>query len=83
MPCRRMSRSQQKAMFAKMGRRHYKIGEYGKGKTIKVLEGHKVEPVKPINKTHSRWAYKIKGFKGLYSLEGCNVPEKKFIYKKL
>ena len=51
-------------------------------KIIKLLAGHKVTPVKPINKVNSRFAYKIKGHRGLFTLEGVEINSGKFRYKK-
>ena len=50
---------------------------------VKVLvEGHKVTPVKAINKYNSRFAYKLKGFKGLWTLEGVHANNKTFVYRE-
>ena len=53
-----------------------------KCKKMSLIEGHKVTPIKAINKYNSRFAYKIKGFKGLWTLEGANVNKKSFTYQK-
>jgi hypothetical protein len=50
---------------------------------IEVSERHKVKPIKAINKLKSRYAYKIAGYKGLWSLEGFNLNTRSFIYRVL
>jgi len=48
---------------------------------------HKVKPIKPINKYHSRFAYEIyvknKRIAGLWELDAVNVSKGTAIYKKL
>ena len=50
---------------------------------IEISERHKVKPIKAINKLKSRFAWKIAGYKGLWSLDGFNLNTRSFIYRAL
>lgn len=52
-----------------------------------VIGYHKVKPIKPINKTKSRFGYSIyvkgKKIKGLWELDGTNINKGTYIYKRI
>jgi len=59
------------------------------GKTKTLVEGHLAKPVKPINETKSRFAYKLKTskgkkfLKGLWELDSANISKRTFTYKEV
>jgi hypothetical protein len=60
-----------------------------KNKCFKELlaEYHKIQPIRAINKWHSRFAYKIivngKPISGEYELVGADAVNKSFKYKRI
>ena len=48
---------------------------------------HTIQPIRPINKVESRFAYKIfvknKPIAGEWALDGVNISKGTFIYKRL
>ena len=73
-----MTRQRRHIRRSKRGRRFVA----GRRKVISVLAGHKVTPIKAVDKFNSRFAYKVQGFKGLWTLEAVDINRKKFIYRR-